>query len=77
MDNMQKSGFWVKECPECSKPYWFRSGGGGPIQDYEEWWCPNCGKEIGREKTGGVPRTEKLSETEEQEWATEKTKRKT
>jgi hypothetical protein len=59
---------WIRECPKCGQPYAFQSGGGGPIQDYEEWWCPHCKEEIGRERTGGVPRTRKLTPEEEREW---------
>lgn len=44
------------------------SGGGGMIQDHESYECPYCGVHEGREKTGGVPQTFKLTAEEEAAW---------
>lgn len=38
------------------------------MQDYEDYRCPYCGAHEGREKTGGVPMTEKLTSEEEARW---------
>jgi DNA-directed RNA polymerase subunit RPC12/RpoP len=59
----------IRKCATCQKPYWFVSGGGGPMQDFEDYECPNCGAHEGREKTGGVPQTSKLTAEQEMEWA--------
>ena len=58
----------IQTCDTCKKPYRLVSGGGGMIQDHEDYECPHCGAHQGRERTGGVPRTYKLKPEEEAEW---------
>lgn len=61
-------------CSECKEPYHFTSGGGGPHQSREEYWCPHCGSEQGSEKTEGVPQTRKLTADELADWTAEQAK---
>jgi hypothetical protein len=62
----------IHVCKSCGKPYRFVSGGGGPMQDHEDYECPHCDAHEGREKTGGVPTTYKLTPEEESEWRARK-----
>lgn len=62
----------IKQCQNCHRPYGFISGGGGPIQDREHYFCPYCKEEQGTEKTGGIPDTVPLTEEEQAAWRASK-----